>query len=48
MTETSECDVYSDEYEEEKHEWVAEADAHCGNDDEWDEDFPKEDVDLRE
>ena len=36
------------EYEEEEQEWVEAADAYCGDDDAWVEDFPQDDVDLEE
>ena len=45
VTETHEWD---DEYKEEEQEWVEEADACCGNDEERDEDLPQDDVDLEE
>ena len=48
VTGTYDWDADPDEYEEEEQEWVEEADAHCGNDDERDEDFPHEDVDLED
>ena len=41
-------DADPDEYEEEEQEWVEAADAYCGDDDAWVEDFPQDDVDLEE
>ena len=48
VTET--CDWVADpaEYEEEQQEQVEEPDAYYGNNDERDEDFPQDDVDLEE
>ena len=43
---TYEWDADPDEYEEEEQEWVEEADAYFGNDDERDKDVPEVDVAL--
>ena len=41
-------DADFDENEEQEQERVGEADAYYGNDGEWDDDFPQDDVDVEE